>query len=178
MKTIDQFMCQMIQKSAGNILAIVPTSCMEQELKSNEMIMVCDVLNRQQNQSKGKMFSKKMKPFNFKKVRKTFQKKKKDIVIGNIEELERYFKTFVADSIYITKGSIYLFTYNKDYDFDLLHRQYSRFVSQSKSETCLDGIVFIVEVNNAKNHFWKEKIYYVTDIVINVVDAIGDALIH
>lgn len=178
MKTIDQYMKSVIQKSVGHALAIGPTDVMYQALEVNQEITVCDVLNRENgSQGKRRFFSKRNKPFQFKKMRKTFGKKQKNLVIGDIKELERYFKTFIRDSIYITKGDLYLFTTDVAYDFDLLIMRYKRFSVTTQIEKCKDGTLLILHVGEVKNHWWKEKIYYVIDVIIDFVDLIGDALV-
>lgn len=98
-------------------------------------------------------------------------------MIADIRELEPYFKTFIRDSIYITKGTIYLFVMNPEYDLDLLIKRYHRFQVESSIKKCKDGVIVTIHVGNAKNHFWKEKVYYVVDVVTDIADMIGDALI-
>lgn len=110
------------------------------------------------------------------KNEKKFKKKRKDMIIGNIEELDRYMKTFIKDSIYITKGTVYLFIQNVDYDYDLLVKRYKRFGVTPVIEHCQDGIVLVIEVKNTKNHFWKEKVYYILDALFDFIDVVGDIL--
>ena len=178
MKTIDSYMKQIIQKGKGNVLAIGPTETMINALQESDAISICDVLSRENNKSNQKtIFRRKSKTFNFKKMRKTFHRKNKDMVIGNIVELERYMKTFIRDSIYITKGDIYLFINDCNYDFDLLIKRYQRFDITYSLEQGEDGIILIIQVGNAKNHYWKEKIYYIVDTIMDIADIIGDTLI-
>lgn len=178
MKTIDTYMKQVIQKGKGNALAIGPTEVMIDALNENDAISICDVLSKENHKGEKKsIFRKRSKTFNFKKMRKTFQKKKKDIVIGDILELERYMKTFIRDSIYITKGTIYLFIGNPNYDFDLLIKRYKRFGVDCTLVPVQDGTILVIPVGNAKNHYWKEKFYYIIDTLIDIIDVIGDALV-
>lgn len=177
MKTIEQIINQKIEEGKGNVLAICPTDSMITSLEKNDAITVCDVLSNPKQNGEGKRTFR-QKTFNFKKMRKKFKKKRKDMIIGEVTELSRYMKTFVRDSIYITKGTIFLFIQNPDYDYDLLVKRYKRFGIDCVIEKCDDGILFTMEVGQAKNHFWKEKIYYIIDILIEMIDLIGDVLIN
>ncbi len=151
---------------------------MIQAIHENHAITICDLLSRS-TKEKGKktIFSKKTKTFQFQKMRKTFHKKKKDILIGDIGSLERYFKTFIPDSVYITKGYIYLFIKDPSYDFDYIIRHYQRFNITHEIEKAKDGSILIIDVSRAKNHYWKEKIYYGIDVITDAIDIIGDALV-
>lgn len=177
MKSIEQCMKQIIQSGTGNVLAIEPTQSMQKELEQNDAITVCDVLNHpKKEQGTKKAFFQKEKTFHFKKMRKTFKKKKKDMILGDIKELENHLKTFIRDSIYITKGTIYLYTWDETYDFDLLIKRYQRYSVMCKLEQCKDGSILIIPVQNTKNHYIQEKLYYVIDTIIDIIDIIGDAL--
>lgn len=177
MKTVEQYMNQIIRHGVGNVLAIGPTESMQSELEKNDAITVCDVLNHpKKEEGTKKTFFNKEKTFHFKKMRKTFHKKKKDILLGDIIELKNHLRTFIRDSIYITKGTIYLYTWDKTYDFDLLIKRYQRYSVVCKLEQCKDGSILIIPVQNAKNHYIKEKLYYVVDTIIDIIDIIGDAL--
>ena len=176
MQTIEHTMNLYIQKEKGNVLAICPTEGMIQTLQNNEGITVCDVLSKNQDGKKGKT-GRRQKHFSFKKMRKKFKKKTKDVIIADIKELESYWKTFIRDSIYITKGTIYLFVMNPEYDLDLLIKRYHRFQVGSSIKKCKDGVIVTIHVGNAKNHFWKEKMYYIIDVLTDIADLIGDALV-
>ncbi len=177
MNTVEQAFHKIIPKKEGNVLAIGVSSFMYQELQKNEKIVICDVLSKGEESGKRKLFQRNPKTFDFKKIRKTFGKKQKDMIIGNIQELKSYFKTFIQDSIYITKGTIYLYS-TEEYDFDLLVKRYKRFQITSNFEKCKDGMILKIEVRDTKNSWVKEKFYYIMDTVIDIVDAIGDALVN
>lgn len=175
MKTIEKIINPIIQTGSGNVLAICPTSTMLAYLEENNRIDICDILSNPTKENDGSK-GKRQKPFNFKKMRKKFKKKRKDMIIGDITELTRYQKTFVRDSIYITKGTIYLFTQNSDYDYDLWVKRYKRFGVTTIIEHCEDGLVLTIEIGNTKNHFWKEKVYFILDVIFDFIDVIGDIL--
>lgn len=178
MKTVEQYMKQIIHHGVGNVLAIGPTESMQSELERNDAITICDVLNHPQKGLGVKtLFFKKEKTFHFNKMRKTFKKKRKDMILGDIAELENHLKTFIRDSIYITKGTIYLYTWNNTYDFELLIKRYKRYAIVCKLEKCKDGNILVIPVQNTKNHYWKEKFYYVIDTIADIIDMIGDALV-
>lgn len=179
MKTIDTYIKQIIQNGKGNALVIGPTEVMITAFNENDAISICDVLSKENHKGgKKSIVRKKSKTFNFKKMRKTFQKKKKDIVIGDILALERYMKTFIRDSIYITKGTIYLFIEDSNYDFDLLIKRYKRFGVNSTLVSVQDGTILVIPIGTTKNHYWKEKIYYFIDTIVDIIDAIGDILVN
>lgn len=178
MKTIDTYMKQIIQKASGNALAIAPTEEMTKALEENDHIVICDLLSKSKNpEGKKSIFHKKQKTFDFKKMRKIFHKKKKDIIIGDIVELEHHFKTFIPDSIYITKGYIYLYVKDPNYDFSCIIKRYQRFDVPCEVEKAKDGTILVLAVLNAKNHYWKEKMYHIIDTIEDIMDIIGDALV-
>ncbi len=177
MKTVEQIINSYLKKEQGDGLAICPTEFMMQTLQGNNAILSCDVLSKEKSNT-GTRKSCKKKSFSLKKIRKQFHQKTKHFIVANINELERYFKTFVADSVYITNGMLYLFILDINYDLQKLERRYQRFHVPCDIVTCKDGFVLVIKVGNTKTHYWKEKWYYFIDSMIDILDIIGDALIN
>ena len=177
MNSVEQTIKQMIQKGKGNILAIGTSNSMNLLLEKNKEITTCDVLSKITFKNGKRRLFHKPKSFHLKKMRKTFHKKQKDMLIGDIQEFQHYYKRFIPDSVYITKGIICLYTTSNS-DLDLFARRYYRYIHSIQTKICKDGKVIIIEIGDAKNHFWKDKIYYIIDVIIEFIDIIGDVLIN
>ncbi len=175
MKTVEQTINVYLKKETGDGLAICPTNDMIQILQKNDSILSCDILS-EGSHGKGKKFFHKNPYFSFRKMRKQFKKKTKHFVVADIYALETHFKTFIPDSIYITNGTIYLYVFHSDYDLSLLQKRYQRFHVPCYVESCKDGFMLKIEVGSTKNHYWKDKSYYLIDTIMDIADMIGDAL--
>lgn len=170
---IEQKLIQKIKKMEGNILGICVTESMVQTISNNNKIINCDLLD---SPGIGSKKTGKTKQFHLKKLRKRYHHKRLDAIVAEIEPIERFFKTFVRDSVYVCKGQVYLYTNCLDYDYEYLETRYRRFGIEMQVNRLKDGIVFVIPVYDAKNHYWKEKWYYIVDLLMSFIDFMGDVL--
>lgn len=174
MKKVNFRINEIISNLSGNMLGICLNDNMLNSINNNDKITSCDVLSKI---TRGKDDSgRKQKNFDIKKLRKKFKKKRLNYIIGNIEHLEQYFKTFIYDSIYINKGEIYLYTSIKDYDYDKIERKYKRYHINVEREECIDGLIFKIEVKNTKSRKIKDRAFTLLDFLLDLVELIGDIL--
>ena len=97
-----------ISNMSGFVLAIGTDEKLGKKLENNELITKCDVLNGfSKNNKKGKR--EKIKTINIKKIRKIYKKKKVDYIICNYEQISKYLKTFIKDSVFINKTKLYFY---------------------------------------------------------------------
>lgn len=167
----NKFLESNIKKMEGNLLAIgIEDNNLLQTINKNDKILNCDILSN--NLTKGKN-GKSGKKFYLSKLRKKFKKKRIDNLICDYDTLEEYLKTFIKDSIYITRGTIYFCTNNPE----IIKKKYRRYLVGINEVKCTDKYVIIIDASKAKNNKIKEFIYQVIDSIVLIIDAITDLLL-
>lgn len=177
MKKVERELCNIVKKLEGNLIGIgLSEPKILDMIEENSKITECILLNDQTGEL-DKEKGRKTKKLNIRKLRKKFKKKKIDTILCATEEIALYAKTFVKDSIYITKGTIYF--YGDDLDIlENIEEKYKRYQVSTKQEKYGQAYLYIVEVKDAKNHRIKEIGYYIKDTVMNGVDYLSDYLVH
>ena len=162
---------RIIKQFNGNVLGIGLDEKILKQLNKNNKIMECNLLNSV-TKGRGYGFSKTIK---IKKIRKYFKKKSVNFILCNYEVMSKYLNSFVKNSIYLNDFKIY---YYGDCDVDRLIRRYSRY--DTKINVFKEKNIYILEIDcsNAKNNFFKEKLYSVVDLVDNAIEVIGDILMN
>ena len=175
MKKINSYLKSYVKNIDGNLLGIgITEENILNLIEKNNKIVNCDLLNSNALNKKGKA-GKKLKSIPIKKIRKVFGRRKFDYIIANADELKKYFKTFVRDSMYINKKTIYIYV-DENYDFSHLETMYKRYNAKIEIEKCSDGFILIINTSNAKDHKIKNKFYYILDFFYEIFDNIGDFL--
>lgn len=112
---------------------------------------------------------------NVKKLRKSFKKKRIDNIVCNYEYIKKFTKQFVRDSVYLNRGSIYI--YGKKDDITDLAKKYKRYTNKIETLEDDDEFLFIADNSNAKNNKIKDFGYYIIDTGSNAANIIADILI-
>jgi hypothetical protein len=160
-----------IKKMQGNVLAIgINDDNLLKAINKNNKILECNILSNNLNSNKK---GKKNKKFYLSKLRKKFKKKKIDYLICDYKTLEDFLKTFIKDSIYITKGYIYFCTNNPE----LIKKKYLRYNIKLEEIKCSDNTVLIIDVSKAKNNKIKELYYQIIDGITYLIDIITELLL-
>lgn len=166
---------------SGNVITIgIDYKTVLDELDKNEKIvnlysMQFNGKKRSKKKEKGK---KRDKIVSIKKIRKIFKKKKIDYVICNIEDINRFLRTFIRDSVYINKEKLYIYGSKNNIDLELIEKRYNRYnVTINITEYDKD---VLVEIDNTKafNNALKDIFYNIVDIFYSIYNAIGDLLIN
>lgn len=145
------------------------------KLGQNTNITYCDLLNCNTNSSgKGKS---KQKSLTMKDFKKFYKKKRINYLICDINEIKKHLPMFLQSSIYINKDKIYIYGSKNDYDVQKLQKKYKRYNVQINLTEKNDDFVLEVNTNNAKNKFFKDKIYFIIDNLEIFIDKIGDIII-
>ena len=176
---VNLYLEKILQKLCDNVITIgVRDQKLLNVLEENNNIKSCYTLNSESNSesSKSKWSLRRNKVISIKKFRRVFKKKKIDIILCNIEDINPYLKTFIKDSIYICRGSIYYYGKKKDIDITYLKSKYDRYKVTYKEEKLKDGIVFIININNAKTYRIKELWYKIYDGVNSASNLLSDYL--
>ena len=115
------------------------------------------------------------KTLHIKKIRKKFKKKQIDVILGNLEEIYPYKKSFIKDSIYIGKNTLYLYG-NQEYDWELIKKRYQRYQVTINENKIENNILLKIDISQSKNRRIKDKIDWILDTIVDVIDLIGDIL--
>lgn len=164
----------------GNIITIgLEYKTVINELDKNKQInnfysMEFNGKKRSKNKEKNR---KKRKTISIKKIRKIFKKKRIDYIICNSEDINRFLRTFIRDSVYINKKKLYIYGNKKNIDFELIEKRYKRY-NTTINITEYDQY-FLIEIDNtnAFNNFFKDLFYSIIDILYLIYNIIGDLLI-
>lgn len=168
---INKVLISKIKEMDGSLLGFgIKDDGVLEAIEKNNKITICNLLDEN---SKGKGSGKKNKKVRINNIRKVFKKKKTNHLICNYELLKKDLKTFISDSIYITKDNICFYTKEKDE----LIKKYSRYNTEIEEIKCSDGYVLMINVKKAKNNKIKELYYQIIDFFIKVGDLITEMLL-
>lgn len=141
---------------------------------TNGYILTFDGKKKGRKKSKN---DKKLKKISIKKLRKTFKKKTIDTIICRYEDIEKFMRYFVKDSVYINCGKLYIYGKKEEFVIEDIESYYKRY--NTKIEITDYGDDFLIEIDNsnAKNKWLKDKLYKVKDTIIYYINTIGDIMI-
>ena len=117
------------------------------------------------------------KVISIKKIRKIFKKKRIDYIICNIEDVNKFFRSFIKDSIYINKNKLYIYGDKDNIDIELLEYRYKRYTSKIDITEYDKEVLLEIDNCNSHNNYLKDIVYNICDLFYDFVSAIGDILI-
>lgn len=162
-----------INKLYGNIIIIGKfDEGLEKLVSENKKILSCDHLTNESGNGIGKKG--KSKSINIKQLKKKYKKKKHDFILCNIEDIMKYQKTFVKDSIYIAKEKVYLF--GKKDGLEKIKVKYERYTNKIEQLRLKEGIILSI-TTDFKPSKLKNIYYYIYDTIMYIIDLISDILI-
>ncbi len=164
---------KIIKTLKGNVIAIGINDELSGLIFDNKNVIKFYSLDnsKEKNNSKGRS-----KIVNIRKLRKKFKKNKNDYLIANINELEKYLKYFIRDSIYITNKKVYLYGKLNSEKLSSLCSKYERYNLNIKLNKYKS--YFILEINSkVKSNFFKDKFYFLIDSIDEIIDLITNILI-
>ena len=165
--------------TSGNVLGIGVDKTITMILEQNERVLNCNLLNSYMEgaPTEKKKKQKKLKRIKIKKIRKIFKRKKVDFILCNIDEIKKYLRTFIKDSVYINKNMLYIYNI-KDEDLkEELIKKYKRY--NIEIEEIMDDNSIILKIDNkkSKNNYLKDTIYLILDSIVAFINIIGDFLL-
>lgn len=129
---------------------------------------------------KKKKFKSKMgkgnKKINVKRFRKKFKKKKTDYLIVEIDSIYKFLRYFIRDSVYMNSKETIYFGNSTNIDLDLIVKRYKRYNVKIDLKKYNDEFILIIDNTESKNHYFKDKWYFITDSFYIFFDSIGDLL--
>lgn len=161
---------------SGNVLGIGVDENISGILEQNERVLNCNLLNSFSNTKNTKEENKqRLKKIRIKKLRKVFKKKKVDFIICNIDEIKKYIKTFVKDSIYINKEILYIYNLNdEEYKKEII-KKYKRYNTKIEE---IDDSTLKIDNSKAKTNIIKDSFYIIIDTLISIFNMISDLLLN
>ncbi|MEG2322438.1 MAG: hypothetical protein RSB71_03035 [Bacilli bacterium] len=156
-----------VKKMTGNVIGIGLNEILVESISKNADIVNCNLLDSYSKEEVGKGKSKTIK---IKKIRRYFKKKKVNYIICNYEVITKYMNTFVKDSIYITNKMI-VFYGQLDEEIIKKYKRYNCLITSDKN-------IIKIDTTKAKNNFFKDTFYYLSDSLMKLIIIIGDSLMN
>ena len=172
-----KYLIDIIKNLKGNVLTIGIDDKLLNGFNKNKLVNVYTLDKARGIFSKSKKRkTEKGKTINIKKLKKYFNKKSLDYVICDWYEIEPYIKYVVRDIVYLNCNKLYIYG-DKSMDIDIITKRFKRYGSKLNIKEFKDTIV--IEINNieSKTNFLKNKLYYCTDTLYNLVEFISNLLV-
>lgn len=180
MKKTQKYIVDLLSKTSGNILGIG----LEKEeyiktIEKNENITICNLLNSydgpQTFKNRGRQ-----KKVNIHKIRKKFKKNRVDEIYCNYYEILEYQKSFIPDSIYIGKSTIYLFgSILNDSDLEKvknLEQKYKHYPVKIKKMIERDYFIYTIDIKNTKSTILADLKFRLLDGAIQFLEGLSNLL--
>lgn len=165
--------------TSGNVLGIGVDEKISEILEQNDLVTNCNLLNSYSKETNKKQTKKKkLKKIRIKKLRKVFKHKKVDFIICNTEEIKKYLKTFIKDSVYINKDMLYLYNIKDEELKQELIKKYKRYntiVEEIKDE---NTTILKIDNKNSKTNIFKDTLYLIIDTLTQLLNIISDLLLN
>ena len=162
---------------SGNVLGIGVNEKISEILEQNDRILNCNLLNSEVRiTQQGK--KERQKKISVKKIRKIFKKKNVDFIICNIEEMKKYLKTFIRDSIYINKDILYIYNIKDNELKEDLIKKYKRYNTTIEEIKDKDNIILKIDNKNSRTNKIKDIKYTIIDTFISLFNLISDLLLN
>lgn len=159
-----------IKNFSGNVLGIGDISDdIVDSLNKNDKVIELNILsNKDYNIGTGSGKGKKLSIRNLRKLKK----KRVNYLLVDYKNIDEHIKTFIKDSIYITKDYIYFVADNKK-----IKKYYNRYKTDIKEITLTDGLIYVINTKNAKNNKFREFYYSIVDSIDSLVELITNLLL-
>ncbi len=161
---------------SGDVLGIGVDEKISEILEQNDRVLNCNLLNSYSKiDNKTNAKKEKLKKIRIKKLRKVFKKKKIDFIICNIDEIKKYMKTFVKDSIYINRNILYIYNLtDEEYKKEII-KKYKRYNTKIEE---IDKETLKIDNSNAKTNIIKDSFYLIQDTLTSLFNIISDLLLN
>ena len=165
--------------TSGNVLGIGVDEKITELLEQNSLVTNCNLLNSYTKETtKTKTKKQKTKQIRIKKLRKVFKKKKVDFIICNIEEIKKYTKTFIKDSVYINKDMLYIYNIKETELKQELIKKYKRYNTIVEEIKDNETTILKIDNKNSKTNIIKDIFYLIIDTLIQLFNIISDLLLN
>lgn len=176
---MNEKILKIINNLQGSLLGIgFEDSTLLDAIENNDNIYTCYLLTQKNLNSKKFNMTKKgrNKKINIKKIRKYFKKKSIDTIICNYETIKSFYRSFIPNSIYLNKDTLYI--YGKKEDLENLKLKYQRYTNDIEIEKTNDGHIMKINNQNTKNKPIKDTLFKLKDFGSDTVEIMTDLLIN
>lgn len=171
---------EIIKKTEGNVLSVCLDDKLMNAFNNNNKINLYSIdsgnniglFGRKNNKRK----TNKGKTINIKRLRKYLNDNSVDYMFCNMNEMFKYYKYFIKDSIYLNNNKLYIYA-DKNIDKDLLIKNYDRYNTNIEYIEYKTGYILIIDNKNSKSNFIKDILYLIKDTFYNIAELIGNLLI-
>jgi len=171
---------EIIKKIEGNVLSVCLDDKLMNAFNNNNKINLYSIdsgnniglFKRKNNKRK----TNKGKTINIKRLRKYLNDNSVDYMFCNMNEMFKYYKYFIKDSIYLNNNKLYIYA-DKNIDKDLLIKNYKRYDASIEYIKYKTGYILIIDNKNSKSNFVKDILYFIKDTFYNIAELIGNLLI-
>ena len=176
---MNEQLLKIIKNLKGSLLGIgITDDSILEAIEKNDDIHTCYILSTLSLTGKKFSLTKRgrNKKVNIKKIKKYFKKKSLDTIICNYSTIMQFQRSFIPNSVYLNKGSLYI--YGEKADLESLKKKYQRYTKDIEIKKLNKG--FIIKINNqkTKNHFFKDLFYRSKDLAIDIIDLVTEILIN
>lgn len=162
----------------GNVLGIGLEEDLIRILEQNERILDCKLLNAKVKGTNSKGKKEKAKKIRIKKLRKIFKKKRVDFIICNIDDVKKYLKTFIKDSVYINKEMLYIYNVKDEELKNDLIKKYKRYNTEVEEIKEQDSTVLKIDNKKSYTTLLKDITYSIIDTAVMIFNLISDILMN
>ena len=164
---------------SGNVLGMGVDDEITEILEQNDLVLNCNLLNsysKSVTKTKGKR--QRLKKIKIKRLRKVFKKKKVDFIICNVDEIRKYTKTFIKDSIFINKDMLYIYNIKDDDLKQELIAKYKRYNTIVEEIKDCKTVILKVDNKNSKTNIFKDVFYLIMDTLVQFFNIVSDLLLN
>lgn len=173
---INNQLIKIVKKIEGNVLGFGLTNDkLLDTILDNSNILECNLLNLKGVSDDTSKEGSKLKYISVERLRKKFKKKKTNVILADIEEINHFLSSFIKDSIYLTKDSIYLFSKEKE-QIEIVAKKYKRYGVFYKVIDCSDGVILNLDISHIKSSKFKDLKWSFVDKIITIIDFITEII--
>lgn len=178
MNKIEKVLLDEIKNMQGFVLGFGNLSeKLISNIDKNNNITEFVLLSDEYTSSIGNSKSKTNNKIAYRKIRKKFKHKNITNIVASYDELGKYHRRFICDSLYLAKENIYVFIKNEDIDEELIEKRYQRYHQQLQIIECRDGFVLHIKKTKYRKNKARDMIYLITDCIVDGINFIGDLFV-
>ena len=178
MNKIDKVLLDEVKEWKGNILGFGNLSeKIIASIEKNNNILGFTLLSSSQKSSSTSKKGRSSRKLPYHKIRKKFRKKHIMHIIAFYDELERYHRRFISDSLYLAQDSITIFIKNENIDVDIIKKRYERYHQECEIISCKDGVVLKIRKINYKANKVRDTFYLFINFISDGINFIGDLFV-
>ena len=166
MKKIEKEIEYLLKNISGKVVTIGVSKNILKVIEKNQNITFLDTLDTVvKDKKKNSKQSDKRKIVSIHSLKRKYKKNKIDLLILNFEEVKKYKKTFIRDSIYFSREII---IYNHEEEIENLYKRY-------RTKTTND-VVLKIDARKTKISKLRNKYYYIIDTKNELLEYLTEFL--